>query len=1380
MKNSFKKKFRRFIGILLAAELLASLFLAGGAIASTPVPDPGTPNSAEGSYDVSVPHVMINQVFGTGAADPSVLVSHSFIELYNPTNQAVNLNGWSLHYAGQSNKTGPAGNWQQLNLTGTIPAHSSYLITGDATTATNPKIDLTGKANQTITGHLLNKGMMVVLTSNTGSIDNLYATTPSNNLFTNKPQGYVDMLGTGSNDSGSTINSYETAFPTGSDEGTSKKKSVRRKSFTDTDNNKADFTQFDIEMASTSDIQLKKPRGSVDGPWGQTMGIATTSLDSARVGTAYNVTLSVYGGTAPYTFTASGLANGLSIGTTTGAMYGTPAAGTEGNHSVTVTVTDSVYSTANVSLTLNVQAALVAEPVIPDIFSVTKIGSYQAAAPNSDGGVAEIVKYNKDNGKFYLVNGASNPPTLDIVNLSGAAPVKETSVQVKTLAETNGFLYGDLTSVDVNTTTKHVSVSVQELDHMKIGKILVLDYAGNLLKEYPAGVQPDMIKSSIDGRYLLTANEAEPRLDGQDPEGSVTIVDTTNDSVVHLKFDNPAIIDDTVYIRGASSAGKIAGKGTKADAVYDLEPEYITIIDDQNKAYVSLQENNSIATIDLNSKTITSVKGLGMKDYSLPGNSLDLQKDNKVLLENVPFKGIYMPDGITSATLNGTSYLLSANEGDATEWPGKNNASSIGQLKGSLAPGSDAAVFLASKNAYDSVEAITGWGNDNIYLYGSRSFSIWNTATMAQVYDSGNAFEKITGQRYPANFNASNNNVTLDNRSTKKGPEPEDVKVGKAGNKTIAFIGLERVGGVMMYDISNPEQPIFVNYTNTRDFTAGLNTDTGPEGLDFIPAELSPTKLPLLLVANEVGGTVSVLQLNVTKVTLDQTTLSLTARRASQMLTATVVPFGEGASTVTWTSSNTDVATVDVNGTVTPVTAGTAVIRAVSADGYGSAEANVTVAALNSSNSNSAPSTSATPNDPIQSAPVVGTDNNEVKGTISAKVETDAQGNVKATITAEQVTEVLKSLEQVGQANKVIEIKVGVAATAKQAVIELPGSVFSQLASSNVAELTLSTGIGTLSFDHSAILTVSQSALDQPVSVSINRTSADEVTARLPAASREALAAAIQDRPIFDFTVSVGDKKISDFGGGNVQINVPYQPKTDENPNAIVIYYVSDSGQLETISNAWYDQATGLITFSVKHFSLYAVGYYKVEFKDTTTSFAQQQIIYLAARNIINGVSDQSFAPEQPITRADFALILARIAGADLGKPSSTRFKDVAADQYYAAAVEWSAAQGIVNGVADGQFDPQARITRDQVVTMIVRLADSLKFTLPATMIPTPFADQSSIPAYALMAAQAAQQAGIVSGKSSEGKADVYFAPADSATREEAAKMLATFMQQLK
>lgn len=1369
--------------------------MADGAAA----PIAGTPYNALNEYSVNVPHVIINQVFGGGvAASTGVYLSNGFIELYNQSDNDINLNGWSLQYndRGTSATTGAiTSEWKKLDLTGTIKAHSSFLITGAAANVTanagDAKISLAGQADQTWdTQFINNKGMKVVLMSN----QSLLAASNAN-PFNTKPEGYVDMVGTGSNDNGSDIDGYEAAYPSGSAEGTSKKKAIRRKTTVDGDNNKTDFQQIDYEALNVAgkeaELAAALPHNSEDGPWGVTTPeqpetpeiepviITTTAVAGATIGTAYTAAVAASGGTAPYSYSVANLPAGLTLDSATGVISGTPTAAAKSSL-VTVTVTDSANPalTATKSYWLTIGQAL---RDMDDTLSIEKIGSFSLGITNKDGGVAEIVKFNKDNNKFYLVNGSGNPPSLEIVSLGQASGTltKEKTVLVKDLSETNGFVYGDLTSVDINTTTKRISVSVQEKDPLKPGKILVLDYNGNYVTEYGTGVQPDMIKSTEDGRYVLTADEAEPRLVTQDAKGSITVVDTVTGTSSQAYFDDPSVIEDGVHIRGDldTVTNTVKSSGSKEDALYDLEPEYITLSTDGKTAYVTLQENNAVAVVDIATHKVTAVKALGLKNYNDPANALDVQSNGAIQLETVPFNGMYMPDGAASYTVNGKTYLLTANEGDASEF--RVNASTVGALKGSLDPESEAYKFLKDTTAYDAIEVAGDMGNDGIYMYGGRSFSIWSADTMDQVYDSGNDFETITAERVPDYFNVSNSKITMDDRSVKKGPEPEDIKVGKVGSKELAFIGLERTGGFMTYDVTNPEQPKFANYTNTRvykgsDNKVNLDTDTGPEGIEFIPASVSPTGQPLLLVAYEVGGKVGVYQLNVTKVSLAEKSLSLKAGGATGQLTATVVPANGGSSSIVWSSSNSSVASVDQNGKVTPLKAGTAVITATSADGYAVAESTVTVAPVVE-----------TPDQPSNGGSngggsvIIGDGSSEAHVVTKVDVTMDGSGKAHANVTNSQFTSALKKLRNESAAGQSGSLTVSVVpdSKAKEAAVVFEKGIFAEAKDAALSELIIEAGVGTVAFDAKAIASLATASKNNDVTITVRQSDAATAGAGLSGAKRSEFLQAVGSHPVFDFTVKANGSAITTFGGGTVHVQVPYTPGASEDRNAIIVYYISDSGELVTVPSGVYNSATGMISFDVTHFSRYAVAYNKKSFKDTTSSFAKDAITYLSARSIISGTSSNQFSPKTRITRADFTVILCRIAGSQLSHYKEGKFSDVRTTDYYADAVQWAADKGITSGVGGGKFNPKASITRAEMAAMLVRFAGVMNFSLPANEKAVTFADSSAIQASVKEAVKAIQQAGIIHGKTIKGRSGVYFAPKDFATREETAKMLAVFMQ---
>jgi hypothetical protein len=489
------------------------------------------------------------------------------------------------------------------------------------------------------------------------------------------------------------------------------------------------------------------------------------------------------------------------------------------------------------------------------------IGNYQTGMSNKDGGIAEIVKYNKDNQKMYLVNGAAQ--SVDIVSIANMTSNKkkefkiDTRLDITAMGQAHGFASGDITSIDINTNEKIIAIAVQGATYKDHGSIVILNYEGKYIKHFEAGVQPDMVTFSHDYKYLLSANEGEPRegyavAGATDPIGSITIIDikkgvdkATAQTIGFDKFDSKEA-------RAALVENGVLLKPNTAPSV-DLEPEYISVSDNSHYAYVSLQEANSVATIDLKTQEIVSVKGLGFKDHNVEENALDALKDGQVNLTAQNLYGTYMPDGIASQKIGGKQYIFTANEGDGREWGEYEDTGSY------TFPGTSFKIDTILNTERD------GLGADKTYIYGSRSFSIWDAGTMEQVYDSGSDFEKVTGELYPEAFNSSNNKTELDSRSGKKGPEPEDIKVMKVNGKTFAFIGLERTGGIMMYDVTNVENVKFHDYVNLRDFTGtdvSSSGDLAPEGLCLIEAKDSPTGKPLMLVANEVSGNVRVFEIN--------------------------------------------------------------------------------------------------------------------------------------------------------------------------------------------------------------------------------------------------------------------------------------------------------------------------------------------------------------------------------------------------------------------------------------------------------------------------------------------------------------------------------------
>jgi len=435
-----------------------------------------------------------------------------------------------------------------------------------------------------------------------------------------------------------------------------------------------------------------------------------------------------------------------------------------------------------------------------------------------------------------------------------------------------------------------VAVAVEAAPKTSAGKVAFYD--GNnlsLLHAVSVGSQPDMLTFSPDGRFVITANEGEPNsygaADSIDPEGSISVITVNRGSTPTVATaDFKAFIGQESSLR--SQGVRIYGPG--ANAAHDLEPEYVAVTEDSTTAYVTLQENNAVAIVDLATAKVTAIKPLGFKDHNVAGMGLDASDEDggtntnsgtpAVKINTYPVKGMYLPDAIASYTVAGQSYFITANEGEArSDWPGYDDET---RVRAHCSAGLDPSVFPDAANLIldSNLGRLRITSNPNggstgknasgqcteLWSFGARSFTIWNK-DMVRVFDSGDQIEQRTSALATAKFNASHDKDTLDGRSAAKGPEPEGVAIGKIGDKTFAFVGLERIGGVMVYDVTNPTAPVFVTYFNNR-ATAGtaLTGDRGPEGVLFVPAAKSPNGKPLLIVGNETSGTTAILQLNLT------------------------------------------------------------------------------------------------------------------------------------------------------------------------------------------------------------------------------------------------------------------------------------------------------------------------------------------------------------------------------------------------------------------------------------------------------------------------------------------------------------------------------------
>ncbi len=596
-----------------------------------------------------------------------------------------------------------------------------------------------------------------------------------------------------------------------------------------------------------------------------------------------------------------------------------------------------------------------------DDFSVklSWLGNYQTGI--LDESAAEIPAYDAASQRLFVVNAEAGE--LDVLDLSDpASPAKIGSINVSGIA----------TGAEVNSVAVQnglVAIAVEADPKTDNGYVALYQAADlSLVNSIQVGAQPDMITFTPNGETVMTANEGEPSDDySVDPEGSISLVDIRD-----LENLSVATADFSAFNAQAETlkASGVRIYGPNASVAQDLEPEYIAVSANSQTAWVTLQENNALAKVDVASATVTDILPLGEIDRSVEGFGIDASDDDEIInIKTWPgVVGQYQPDAIHAYQVAGKTLLVTANEGDARAWGEDNDlywgeeaddevdppvlcepdasqgfveefrvkhlvhASGFARRCGDDLPPQLAALgegALLDPVVFDYCGATAGdpgdcreddvlgrlnitWtlgyktdGNgdpvmftdagvedaagthimyDKLYSYGGRSFSIWDENDN-QIFDSGDAIEqflaseacKLGTDRAIAcadYFNSGHDEGdAMDSRSDAKGPEPEGLTIGRIQGDTFLFLGLERMGGILVYNITDPREPVFQDYLNSRntwdvDPEAGNLDgygDLGPEGLVFISAEDSPSGEPLLVVGHEVSGSTAVYEVQVSR-----------------------------------------------------------------------------------------------------------------------------------------------------------------------------------------------------------------------------------------------------------------------------------------------------------------------------------------------------------------------------------------------------------------------------------------------------------------------------------------------------------------------------------
>ncbi|MEJ5913571.1 choice-of-anchor I family protein [Pseudokineococcus sp. 1T1Z-3] len=554
------------------------------------------------------------------------------------------------------------------------------------------------------------------------------------------------------------------------------------------------------------------------------------------------------------------------------------------------------------------QLGPVAADVVADdaALRLSVLGRYSSGSFGQS--AAEIVTHDPGSQRVFVVNALNN--RLDVLDASDpSAPV---------LATTVAFDEGEVpNSVDVRADGL-LAVAVEAPVKTDRGRLVLLDGRAEQpeeLRSVRVGALPDMVTWTPDGRKALVANEGEPAAPGDDgvedapevpgyaadPVGSVSVVTVVarGGDLDRLRvrsrtagFERFEPRREALVAAGLRLTGPDERSRTLAR---NLEPEYVTVAEDGRTAWVSLQENNALAEVDLVRDQVRAILPLDRVDHSVPGQGIDpSDRDGVADVRTVPVTGIEMPDSIASYTAaDGETYVVTANEGDARAWGDEDTWRETGgffdEVRGNdlgedgfppVCASSPAADLMGNR---DLGRLVVSWPDglsadgscvQDVHAFGARSISVVDT-TGATVWSSGSSFEDLTAAALPDVFNSNHEEVAFDNRSDNKGPEPEGVTVeqvttASGEERTYSFTGFERVGGVVVHDVTDPRDVRFVQYLNPRDFSVDTAVDDdgnppegweaagdlGPEGLAFVAAQDSPLPgVPLLVVGNEVSGT---------------------------------------------------------------------------------------------------------------------------------------------------------------------------------------------------------------------------------------------------------------------------------------------------------------------------------------------------------------------------------------------------------------------------------------------------------------------------------------------------------------------------------------------
>jgi hypothetical protein len=489
----------------------------------------------------------------------------------------------------------------------------------------------------------------------------------------------------------------------------------------------------------------------------------------------------------------------------------------------------------------------------------------------------EIVSY--ANGQLLTTNSGAGTHAIQSYSLTGSGSL--TSGLSVDLASTFGAAanISSVSSVLADARGFGVATVIPTANGSgNFGRISIFNTSsGAILKTLDVGYHPDSVTITPDGSKLIITNEGEfvsTSAEGTFARpGSISVVDISSvnagnfvASIGALTSANVGTFDFSSTNLGTSASllgirdnTFAANNATTTALAANIEPEYTTATN--TKAYITLQENNAIATFDLSTSKYEVISSLGSITQIIDASD----QDGPSIGINDTVKGLPMPDTVTQFSRSGTTYLVTVNEGDA-----RGDDADIGRAGSRLDVTNNGGGDLVYSGSADNS---TGIGRLNIlkdmgnldgdagiedpHMMGTRSVTIWNASTSALVFDSGSMIESYVAANDPTSFNINSGSTSnFDTRSDDKGPEPEALAFGSIAGRDYLFVGAERQNGIFQFDITDLNNVSITNYFNT----VTNSTDSGgafisPESILFLDSLSNPSGKNLLIVGFEGTGT---------------------------------------------------------------------------------------------------------------------------------------------------------------------------------------------------------------------------------------------------------------------------------------------------------------------------------------------------------------------------------------------------------------------------------------------------------------------------------------------------------------------------------------------